>query len=138
MKTRPPDPPDFDGETYRRLLDHERLARQFDRWCDLMRDGVWRSLRSQSRRLGEPEASCSARLRDARKEKFGGLVWIVQHRRRPSDSGTWQYRLLPRVRLGHCEECKQLTNVTAHHVGRRHRHTPSDYRWLCAECWKED
>jgi hypothetical protein len=83
--------PHFDGRTYDESLDRDRLWTQFCRTRDLMRDGQWRSLREISAALGDPEASISARLRDLRKERFGG--WIVARRRRDLDSGTWEYRV---------------------------------------------
>jgi hypothetical protein len=54
-------------------------------------DGKWRTLADISAVTGDPEASVSARLRDLRKVKFGGLS--VQ--RRYAGGGLWQYRVLP-------------------------------------------
>jgi len=56
-----------------------------------MSDGLWHTLAEMSSRLGFPEASVSARLRDLRKDKFGGRV--VE--RRYVLNGLWEYRLLP-------------------------------------------
>ena len=80
--------PDFDGETYEREKDHHRLTRQLDRVSAVLTDGCWHSLSDLSERTGDPEGSISARLRDLRKEKFGGHD--VKRDRR---GNTWFYRL---------------------------------------------
>ena len=82
---------DFDGETYERDKDQVRLSRQGQVVYNVMRDGKWRTLSYLNRLTGEPEASISARLRDLRKEKFGGFD--VQ-RRRINDGGLYEYRVL--------------------------------------------
>lgn len=87
--------PDFDGETYLRALDHERLAAQLLRVGHIVADGKWHTLRELSSRTGDPEASVSARLRDLRKRKFGGFT--VERERLPGKdgkSGLWRYRLV--------------------------------------------
>lgn len=63
-----------DGETYDHERDGARLNRQAHAVYALMRDQRWRTLAEIAERLGEPEASVSARLRDLRKEKFGGFL----------------------------------------------------------------
>ena len=101
--------PHFDGETYDPVLDHERLTRQVDRVLSALFDarrngdetahalGVdpgewgWITLRDLSNRLGIPEASVSARLRDLRKPRFGGFT--VLRRRHEDQDGLWLYRL---------------------------------------------
>ena len=82
--------PDFNGETYERERDHDRLANQLRAVRDVMLDGVWRSLMNISFQTGAPEASVSARLRDLRKVRFGG--YIVE--RRYAGDGLWEYRLI--------------------------------------------
>src|SRR6185369_16113064 len=72
--------PNFDGNTYERQHDHVRLGRQFLLVRDLMSDGAWRTLQEIGNETGEQQASISARLRDLRKEKFGG--YSVERRRR--------------------------------------------------------
>ncbi len=62
----------FDGVTYEPALDRERLSSQLERVQDLMRDGMWRTLAEISTSCGGTEASVSARLRDLRKDRFGG------------------------------------------------------------------
>jgi len=86
-----PQPPDFDGETYERDRDHERLTSQLGRVRSLMADGHWRALPEIALGTGDPEASISARLRDLRKTKFGGL----RVERRYVEEGLWEYRVSP-------------------------------------------
>ena len=83
------DIPHFDGETYDADRDHDRLGRQLRDVRDLMSDGEWRTLMDIEYRLGYPEASISARLRDLRKPRFGG--YTVE--RRYAGGGLWKYRL---------------------------------------------
>lgn len=83
---------DRDGDTYEREFDYDRLNRQAKAVFDLMSDGAWRSLRGISTILGEPEASVSARLRDFRKERFGGFT--VERERHPSRKGQFMYRMI--------------------------------------------
>ena len=80
----------FAGETYDEVLDGKRLASQLERVKLLMADRRWRSLSSIARIVGGSEAGVSARLRDLRKSKHGGL--IVQ-RQRVAGTGLWVYRV---------------------------------------------
>ena len=84
------DAPDFDGETYERARDHARLNAQLARVLTVLKDGQWHTLAGLSAQTGDPEASISARVRDLRKEKFGG--YVVE--RRYVESGLFEYRLL--------------------------------------------
>jgi hypothetical protein len=84
------DLPDFDGATYIRALDHERLGAQLLRVARVMADGAWHTLRGISGLTGDPEASVSARLRDLRKRKFGGHSVLRERVAR----GLWRYRLV--------------------------------------------
>ena len=79
----------FDGATYSDQRDGSRLRAQHQRVFDCMKDGVWRSLHTIAALTGDPEASISARLRDLRKDKFGGH--FVD--RRYVVDGLWEYRL---------------------------------------------
>lgn len=74
-----------DGVTYEPELDKVRLNAQMLRTYEALRDGMWFTLR----RLSDPEASVSARLRDLRKVKFGGH----EVERRRVDGGLFEYRL---------------------------------------------
>src|SRR5262245_9192894 len=81
--------PDFDGETYEHERDHARLHAQLSRVYRAMRGGTWHTLSDLETLTGDPQASVSARLRDLRKEKFGG-----HHvERRYLHDGLWEYRL---------------------------------------------
>lgn len=88
-----PDPlPDHDGSTYSSVRDKKALNRQARRVFALMSDGKWRTLEEISEAVGDPEASVSARLRDFRKEKWGG--YTVQRRLRFAlRRGLYEYRL---------------------------------------------
>jgi predicted transcriptional regulator len=85
--------PEFDGHTYDRDEDYQRLGHQIRRVFDVMKDGAWRSLQDLTRQTGDPEASVSARIRDLRKDKFG--KWIITRQRMVSGKGrgSWIYRL---------------------------------------------
>lgn len=80
-----------DGDTFDPEFDLDRLNKQMRRVWDVMRDGRWRTLSEISSVTGDPEASISARLRDFRKKKFGGLV--LNRRRR--FSGLYEYQISP-------------------------------------------
>ena len=82
---------DFDGATYSPELDRERLATQFNIVFKLMEDGCWRTLSEIENITGFPQASISARLRDFRKDRFGGYI---VNRRRKVDSGLFEYKLM--------------------------------------------
>lgn len=72
-------------------FDWGRQARQRQLvWARII-DGRWHTLRELSRKIGEPEASISARLRDFRKPQYGGHV--IDKRRVEDGGGTWEYRL---------------------------------------------
>lgn len=83
--------PEFDGATYRTHRDYERLGAQARRVWDAMSDGKPHTLAELHALTNDPEASISARLRDFRKEQWGGHE--VEHRN--LGAGTWTYRLLP-------------------------------------------
>jgi hypothetical protein len=79
----------FDGRTYVHERDGGRLRVQFDAVMREMADGQWHTLEGLSRATGASEASVSARLRDARKARFGSHVIEREYVRR----GLWQYRM---------------------------------------------
>jgi hypothetical protein len=79
----------FDGRTFVQARDGERLGKQMEAVLREMADGQWHTLEGLSRACGASEASVSARLRDARKSRFGGHVIERQYVRR----GLWQYRM---------------------------------------------
>lgn len=81
-----------DGITFDATKDTARLNRQMELVFNVMRDGGWYTLAELHERTGEPEASCSSRVRDFRKVKFGGHV--VEKRRR--SKGLFEYKLTVR------------------------------------------
>ena len=82
----------FDGESYNPSLDHIRLTGQLARVYNAMKDGRWRTLHHLSVLAKCPESSASARLRDMRKEKFGG--YEVERKRDTVQAGLFLYRLI--------------------------------------------
>ena len=81
---------DFDGQTYEPELDKVRLTGQLKAVYSAMSDGEWWTLNCLRLVLNRgSEAGISARIRDLRKEKFGGFE--VQRKR---DKGTFWYRLV--------------------------------------------
>lgn len=79
-----------DGDTFDPGTDTVRLNDQMRRVAEVMGDSRWRTLREIADVTGDPEASVSARLRDFRKPRFGGLIVL---RRRRQEAGLWEYRL---------------------------------------------
>jgi hypothetical protein len=79
------------GITYSPTLDFHRLNKQANRVFQLMMDGCWRTLAEISFATGDAESSISARLRDLRKDQFGGS--IVKRKRRTI--GQYEYQLIP-------------------------------------------
>lgn len=85
-------PQNFDGATFDVEKDERRLSGLPARVFHLMRDGAWRSLGEIQKITGGSEAGVSARLRDLRKQKFGGHR--VDRRRREGADGLWEYRVV--------------------------------------------
>ncbi len=81
----------FGGRTYNKELDGTRLAYQLGMVRMLMSDGQWRTLAQISEAVDAPQASVSARLRDLRKPKFGGLD---VEGKRVGVGGLWRYRIV--------------------------------------------
>ena len=79
----------FDGETFESARDGARLTAQLDRVRLVVQDGRWRSLSQIAQESQAPVASVSARLRDLRKDRFGG--YSVE--RRYVVNGLYEYRL---------------------------------------------
>lgn len=86
-------PPHFDGATYDALFDGARLGRQLHAVCLLMRDGSWWT-HLELKMAGVPGSvtGISARIRDLRKQKFGG--YTVERRRRQEHDGLWEFRIV--------------------------------------------
>jgi biotin operon repressor len=94
---------EFDGETYDPEKDKARLTGQLLKVYDTMKDGHWVTLRYVAAATGASEASVSARIRDLRKEKFGGFT--VERKRSEKHKGLWHYRIK-------AEDPKQLRLVS--------------------------
>jgi len=86
----------FDGATYEKPKDGERLTTLMGRVYELMRDGKWRTLRQIASKCNGTEASVSARLRDLRKEKFRSRYPSkdVIRERVPDGNGLHRYRVV--------------------------------------------
>jgi hypothetical protein len=86
---KPPANVAFDGATYQAERDYKRLERLIDRVHALMSDGQWHTIPEISDACGGSQTSCSARLRDLRKEQRGGFTVETEH----VHDGLWRYRL---------------------------------------------
>lgn len=82
----------FDGVTYEKAHDFARLSSQLERVQALMIDGQWRTLEEISTKVGGTIPSLSARLRDLRKNKFGGFT-ILRRRRDELKRGLHEYKM---------------------------------------------
>lgn len=85
------DEPRFRGRTIVESVDTPRLESQQQRVTALMSDGRFRTLAQISAATGYPEASISARLRDATRPEHGGF--LKDRERVPGERGLWRYRL---------------------------------------------
>lgn len=83
---------DFQGDTFVPERDGVRLGEQLARVYGLVIDGKWRTLAQISETTGDPEASCSARIRDLRKPRFGLNVYVE---REFVARGLFKYRVIP-------------------------------------------
>tara|TARA_R110000822_G_scaffold24990_3_gene75874 strand:+ start:189 stop:470 length:282 start_codon:yes stop_codon:yes gene_type:complete len=88
---------DFDGETFEYEFDASRLGKQLKRVYGIMSDGRWRIPREMELLTGDNWASIGARLRDLRKEKFGGFG-VERRARGERTQGLFEYRLQQRGR----------------------------------------
>lgn len=86
--------PTFDGTTFQVERDGDRLSALLARVRDFLSDGEWHTLGEIHAACGGTEASCSARLRDLRKAKFGGYVIERQYIR----AGVFRYRWVQQER----------------------------------------
>lgn len=84
-----PSPNRRDGETFDQSRDGQRLAGLHARVAAFMSDGQWHTLAEIQAACGGTESSCSARLRDFRKARFGGHTVEREY----VGDGLWQYRL---------------------------------------------
>ena len=81
--------PKFDGETFDPIEDGERLQGALERVRVMMSDGRWHTLEELAMGAGCSEAAASARLRDLRKERFGGYTIVREY----IADGLWHYRM---------------------------------------------
>lgn len=86
----------FDGETYEPKEDRERLTAQFTLVRDLMGNSAWWTIPQLADAIWKAgykatPQGISARIRDMRKDRFGGHT--VDKRKR-TKRGDWEYRLL--------------------------------------------
>ena len=87
-----------DGATFQPSLDLHRLntqARTIFTFTTVT-EPFWHTLTDISRATGYPEASVSARLRDFRKERFGGHT-VLRRRASHDDGGLWEYKVIMRA-----------------------------------------
>lgn len=67
-----------------------RLTNQILRVHNVLKTGIWYTLKQISDLTGDPEASCSAQLRHLRKERFGSHTI----EKRNLGYGLWEYRMV--------------------------------------------
>lgn len=79
-----------DGSTFDAARDGVRLNAQMQAVWDVVKSGDWYTLKTISIFTKCPEASVSARLRDLRKVRWGGLT--VE--RKYVSNGLWAYRVV--------------------------------------------
>lgn len=83
-------PKEYVRAAYKPALSSPLRLFQIDAVYGLMKDGHWRTLEQISKQLKQPIQSVSARLRDLRKDKFGGFTV----RREMSDKPrVWLYKV---------------------------------------------
>lgn len=81
--------PHFDGATFEKRHDQERLGAQLQRVKTCMSDSNWRTLEEISEITGDQMQSISARLRDFRKTGHT----VERRRRGKPDRGLFEYRI---------------------------------------------
>jgi hypothetical protein len=87
---------DFDGATYERAFDHQRLTGQLLRVYAAFLMAEWWTLEEIGALTHDRNtASVSARVRDLRKAKFGGHT-VERRRRGEAARGVFEYRLVRR------------------------------------------
>lgn len=84
--------PLFDGWTIDEKYDYERLSTQFSKVYKLMKDEKFRTVPEIAQEIGGSHTAISARLRDFRKEKYGGHT-VKRRRRGDPRKGIFEYSL---------------------------------------------
>jgi hypothetical protein len=82
----------FDGDTFINQRDGVRLSAQLERVLAVMKDQEWHDLPELVQKCGGTAASISARVRDFRKERFGGHTVNTSY----VSKGLWRYQLVMR------------------------------------------
>lgn len=77
----------FDGRTFDRELDFDRLKTQQQRVLVRLLDGAWHDLPTLREHCG---SAADSRIRDLRKEPYS---MVVDRRRVEGRPGVWEYRL---------------------------------------------
>lgn len=85
---------DFNGPTYQRKFDHERLSGQILLIFEVMKDQHWRTCAEIHYATGDPHPSISAQLRHLCKPRFGGHT-LNKRPRGDRYQGLWEYQLIP-------------------------------------------
>ena len=87
--------PEFDGKTYNAKKDKQRLTTLLTLVRNFMSDGLPHTFSEIREGIGNKgsEAGISARLRDLRKKKFGGMT-VIRRRRGDPKKGLWEYILV--------------------------------------------
>jgi len=83
----------FDGPAIDRS-DIPRMTGQLKKVFELMQDGQWHTIRQVAKYAQCCEVSAGTRIRDLRKERFGGHT--VKRRRDRNRPGVFRYRLIIR------------------------------------------
>lgn len=87
--------PDFDGATYSKPLDKPRLTTQLAKVRHALDSGRWLTYDEIAAMEGlRVTNGIGARIRDLRKEKFGGRTVPGRRRGDPRD-GLWEFRMEP-------------------------------------------
>lgn len=91
---RHPQAPMFDGETYSKQFDCERLTGLMRAVYDLMKDGEWRTAAEIKDIIQRgSEGGIGARMRDLRKAKWGSHD-VPSRRRGDEKNGLYEYRMV--------------------------------------------
>lgn len=96
--------------TYEARLDKDRLDTMLGRVFMLMKDAKWRTVPEIAAVVPGSHTGISARLRDLRKEKFGGHILNRRRRGEPED-GLWEFQLL--VQEPRCQMARPAPGTVA-------------------------
>lgn len=88
----------FNGYTYVKEFDQERLTGQMKSIFELMKDGKFRTLDEIHKVTNAPHASISAQLRHLRKPRFGSNI-LNKQIRGIRENGLYEYQLILNEKL---------------------------------------